>query len=112
MSSDNKIEPPRDETNKMICAPSGDSEFSLGIRPVWSESPLCAQWVAKDWADAQANLSLRWASNHFIGFVMRRLKRTRDVTQVLNWYSCVTFELLKSVYYFHEKLWQTDMTFS
>ena len=25
-----------------------------------------------DWADAQADLSLRWAHSHFIGFVMRR----------------------------------------
>ena len=24
------------------------TEISLGIRPVWSESSLCAQWVAKD----------------------------------------------------------------
>ena len=29
------------------CAPSEDSD-QLGIRPVWSESWLCAQWVAKD----------------------------------------------------------------
>ena len=47
-------------------------QISLGIRPVWSESSLCAQWVSKDprflhadsddwaeWADAQADL--RWA---------------------------------------------------
>ena len=26
-----------------------------------------------DWADAQADLSLRWAHNHFVGFVMWRL---------------------------------------
>ena len=37
------------------------TQISLGIRPVWSEPSLCAQWVAKDWADAQADLSLRWA---------------------------------------------------
>ena len=31
------------------CAPSKDSnQLSLGIRPVWSESSLCAQCVAKD----------------------------------------------------------------
>ena len=24
------------------------TQISLGIRPVWSESSLCAQWVAKD----------------------------------------------------------------
>ena len=29
------------------CAPS-KTQISLGIRPVWSESSLCAQWVAKD----------------------------------------------------------------
>ena len=64
------------------------TQISLGIRPVWSESSLCAQWVAKDpsflhadsedsgwsdWADAQADLSLRWAYTHFVGFIMRRL---------------------------------------
>ena len=50
------------------------TQISLGIRPVWSESSLFAQWVAKDpsflhadsedwsdWVDAQADLSLRWA---------------------------------------------------
>ena len=37
--------------------------------------PLNAQrrlW--SDWADAQGDLSLRWAHSHFIGFVMLRLK--------------------------------------
>ena len=61
--------------------------ISLGIRPVWSESSLCAQLVAKDprflhadskdswsdWADGQADLSLRWAYTHFVGFVILRL---------------------------------------
>ena len=50
------------------------TEISLAIRPDWSESSLCAQWIAKDpsfrhgdskdwsyWADAQADLSLHWA---------------------------------------------------
>ena len=49
----------------------------------------CAQWVAKnssflhadnkdwsDWVDAQADLSLRWAHSHFVGFVMMRLIST------------------------------------
>ena len=61
------------------------------LRSAWAsaqsdQSSLCAQWVAKDpsflhadskdwldWADAQADLSLRWAHNHIVGFVMRRL---------------------------------------
>ena len=56
------------------------TQISLGIRPVWSESSLCAQWIAKDpiflhadskdwsdWADARRTC-------HFVGFVMRRVK--------------------------------------
>ena len=50
------------------------TQISLGVRPVWSESSLSAwrklgflatHWAHSedwsDWADAQANLSLRWA---------------------------------------------------
>ena len=58
------------------------TQVSLGIRPVWSESSLCAQWVAKDpsfpscgqrrlwsdWADARADLSLHWAHMPFCWF--------------------------------------------
>ena len=40
-------EPPHDKTNKMSVRPA-KTQISLGIRPVWSESSLCAQWVAKD----------------------------------------------------------------
>ena len=59
------------------------TQISLGIRPVWSEALLWAEWVAKDpsfhhvdsedwsdWADAQADLSLHWAHAHFVGFVI------------------------------------------
>ena len=63
------------------------TQISLGIRPVWSESSLCAQWVAKDpsflHVDSEdsdetgrmpmANLSLGWAHTDFVGFVMSRL---------------------------------------
>ena len=55
------------------------TQISLGIHPVWSESLLCAQWVAKDqrchhadnedwsaWASAaQADPSLRWMHRSF-----------------------------------------------
>ena len=34
------------KTNKMSVRPA-KTQLSLGIRPVWSESLLCAQWVAK-----------------------------------------------------------------
>ena len=77
------FEPRHDKTNKMSVRPA-KTQITLGIRPVWSESSLCAQWVAKDpsflhadsedWSDwADADLSLRWAHSHFVGFVMRRL---------------------------------------
>ena len=38
--------PQHDKTNKMTVRPA-ETQISLGIRPVWSESSLCAQWVAK-----------------------------------------------------------------
>ena len=40
-------EPPHDKTNKMTVHPA-KTQLSLGIHPDWSESSLCAQWVAKD----------------------------------------------------------------
>ena len=75
-------EPRHDKNNKVSVRPA-KTQISLGIRPVWSQSSLCAHWVAKvpmflhadseDWsdrADAQADLSLRWAHSHFVSFVM------------------------------------------
>ena len=62
------------------------TQISLGIHPVWSvfavrmkkawvlSYPLSAQrrlW--SDWADAQADQSLRWAHIHFVGFIITRL---------------------------------------
>ena len=58
---------------------------SLGIRPVWSESSLCTQWVAKDpsllHADSEKNQTGRmliWVfaghTGHFVGFIMLRRK--------------------------------------
>ena len=41
------LEPRHDNTNKMTVRPA-KTQISLGIRPVWSESLLCAQGVAKD----------------------------------------------------------------
>ena len=42
-----QFEPPHDKTNKMNVRPA-KTQISLGIRLVWSESSLCAEWVAKD----------------------------------------------------------------
>ena len=73
------FEPPHDKTNKMNVHPA-KTQIRLGIRPVWSESSLCSQWVDKiqaffmiaktqiRLADAQAYLSLRWAHMPFCWF--------------------------------------------
>ena len=65
------------------CAPSENSDqpgrppslirvFAVRMKQAWVlRYPLSAQrrlW--SDWADAQADLSLRWAHSHFVGFVM------------------------------------------
>ena len=78
-------EPRHDKTNKMSVR-LAKTQISLGIRPVWSESSLCAQYVAKDsrflHADSEDSdqtwrmprlICLRWAHTHFVGFVMTRL---------------------------------------
>ena len=63
------------------------TQISLGIRPDWSESSLCSQWVAKDPSFLHADNEdsdqtgrrprLIWVfagcTCHFVGFVMRRL---------------------------------------
>ena len=79
-------EPRHDKTSKVRVRPA-KTQISLGICPVWSESSLSAwrnlgslatHWAHSedwsDWADAQADLSLRWAHTHFVGFVMLWLK--------------------------------------
>ena len=72
------FEPRHDRTNKVTVRPA-KTQFSLGTRPVWSESSLSAwrkleswatQWAHNEDSDAQAELSLRWAHSHFVGFVM------------------------------------------
>ena len=49
--------------------------FAVRMKKAWVLSrPLSAKrrlW--SDWADVQADLSLRWAHSHFVGFVTRRL---------------------------------------
>ena len=80
------IDPPHDKTNNAVVR-QAKIQFSLGIRPVWSESSLCVQWVAKDpsFLNADSDDSdqtgrmprLIWVlvgrTCHFVGFVTRRL---------------------------------------
>ena len=70
-----KYEPRHDKTNKMSVRPA-KIQISLGIRPVWSESSLCAQWVAKDPSFLHADCEdsdQTGRPTHFVGFVMSRL---------------------------------------
>ena len=59
----------------MACPPSLIRVFAVRMKKAWVPScPLSAQrrlW--SDWADTQADLSLRWAHAHFVCFVMSRL---------------------------------------
>ena len=79
-------EPRHDKTNRMSVRPA-KTQISLVIHPVWSvfafrlkkawglSYQLSAQRrLCSDWVDAQADLSLRWAHSHFIGFVMSWLR--------------------------------------
>ena len=77
------------------------TQISLGICPVWSESSLCAQWVAKDpsfldadskdwldWADGQADLSLRWAHMSFCWLCHEaaQILKQKWSAMIRNWY--------------------------
>ena len=81
----NTYEPPHDKTNKMTVRPA-KTQISLGICPVWSQSLLCAQWVAKDpgflHVNSEDSDQTGWMSRliwvcagctDYFGFVMRRL---------------------------------------
>ena len=72
MSRD-QIEPA--EMNDSYDLPSLIRAFAVRLKKAWIlRYPLSAQQRLKsDWADAQADLSLRWAHTHFAGFVMSRL---------------------------------------
>ena len=80
------MSPDMTKPTKWVC--SQRRQICLGIRPVWSESSLCAHWVAKDPrflhvdsedSDQTGRMPrLIWifpgrAHSHFVGFVMRRL---------------------------------------
>ena len=72
------------QNQRCECVPSEDWDqpghppvlirvFAVRLKKAWVRSyPMSAQrrlW--SDWADAQTDLSLRWAHSHFVGFVCR-----------------------------------------
>ena len=88
-------EPPHDKTNKWHVHPA-KTQISLDIRPVWSESLLCTQWVAKNPSFLHADSEdsdqtgrmprLIWVfagrTCHFVCFVMRRLTYRMLITKI------------------------------
>ena len=109
-------ESPHDKTNKMTVRPT-KTQISLGIRPVWSESYLCAQRVAKDprflHADSEDSDQtgrmprLIWVfagrTCHFVGFVMRRLISV-SMTTIMHKCTvkpyCSTFRRITAIIFF------------
>ena len=70
-------------TNKMTCAPSEDSDqprhppsliIVFAVRFIGSQGPSPSSGEQRrlwsDWEDAQADLSPRWRTGHFVGFVV------------------------------------------
>ena len=84
------------KTNKMTVCPV-KTQISLGICPVYSESLLCAQWIAKhpsflhadrkdsDQTGQMPRLICVFAGRtcHFVGFVMRWLKSVSMLQNML-----------------------------
>ena len=63
-------EPPNDQTKKMACVPSEDSD-QPGHPSILTR--VFAVRKKKDWVlsyTLSADLSLRWAHSHFVGFVI------------------------------------------
>ena len=60
----------------LSCPLNDQQRLAVRMKNPWVLScPLNAQQrLWSDWADAQADLSLRWTHSHFVGFVMSRLK--------------------------------------
>ena len=93
-------EPQHDKTNKMTSVRPAKTRISLGIRPVWSESSLCAQWVAKDLmflhvdskdSDQTGRMPrliwVRWAHMPYCWFC----REAAHITNCLHIIICITF---------------------
>ena len=96
---DNKTTEPQHDKTKPTDRPvrPARTQISMGIRPVWSETSLCAQWEAKDprflradsevWSDSGGCPG--WSeyllgARHFVGCVMLLLNYAFQVGPVKN----------------------------
>ena len=74
--------------------------FTVRMKKAWVLSyPLSAQQrLWSDWADAQADLSLRCAHSHFVGFVMSRLFKDMRLQHTHNALSSILDLFLWEIY--------------
>ena len=106
------------------CAPSKDTDqpghlpslirvFAVSMKKPWALScPLSTQrrlW--SDWADAQADLGIRWAHTHFVGFVMSRLKLLYNIVKIIDRINRKYFLKLISLFQLIENLELTTVIF-
>ena len=91
--------PPHDKTNKMTCAPSEDSDqphhppslirvFAVRMKKAWVVSYLLSaqRRLWSDWANAQADLSLRWAHRSFCWFCHGAARMPQQKITALLWH--------------------------
>ena len=81
--------------------------FAVRMKKVWVlRFPFSTQrrlW--SDWADAQADLSLRWVHSHFVGFVMRwlispantRISKGKKISLLLSIYNFFIIQSIKII---------------
>ena len=119
------FEPPHDKTNKMTVRPA-KTQMSLGICPVWSETSLCAQLVAKGpsflHAHSEDSDQIGWMPRliwvfagrtcHFVGFVMRRFVYILGYTQTSDTFYWKTLPhcLYRSVVGFHNSFFLAHLS--
>ena len=67
--------------------------FPVRMKKAWVLSYLLsAQWRRwSDWVDAQADLSLRWAHTHLVGFVMSWLKCHQNLKNLFTRKNCCNY---------------------
>ena len=101
------IEPLRDKTNKVSVRP-GKTQISLCIHPVWSESSLCTQWVAKgpsflhaDSEDSDQTGQMARLIWVFAGRTTTLLVFCHEVSQLTLclWVCCSAFQICPSIFF-------------
>ena len=102
------FEPPHVKTNKMTVRPA-KTQISLGIRPVWSESSLCAQWIAKETSFLNADSEDSGQTGRMPRLIWVFAGRT-VILLVLSWGGSFHDVATKSVYFSFIVSWHCNHT--